>query len=72
LQKAGVLLEIKRCPMADNEIIEIRRVQEFADFPADIQKADAGSPNASGRQAQKNGVNQLSPSRIACQRAKTQ
>ena len=26
-----------RCPMADNEIIEIRQVQEFEDFPADVQ-----------------------------------
>jgi hypothetical protein len=34
----------KRCPMGDNEIIEIRQVQEFADFPADVQKAAAGFP----------------------------
>lgn len=27
----------KRCPGAGNEVIEIRQVQEFADFPADIQ-----------------------------------
>lgn len=32
----------KRCPGSDNEVIEIRRVQEFDDFPADIQKAAAG------------------------------
>lgn len=31
-----------RCPGSDNEVIEIRQVQEFADFPADVQKAAAG------------------------------
>jgi hypothetical protein len=30
-----------RCPASDNEIIEIRQVQEFTDFPADIQSAAA-------------------------------
>lgn len=32
----------KRCPGSDNEVIEIRQVQEFADFPEDVQKAAAG------------------------------
>ncbi len=32
----------KRCPASENEVIEIRQVQEFADFPADVQKAAAG------------------------------
>jgi hypothetical protein len=31
-----------RCPASDNEIIEVRQVQEFSDFPADVQKAAAG------------------------------
>ena len=31
-----------RCPASENEIIEIRQVQEFADFPADVQEAAAG------------------------------
>jgi len=31
-----------RCPASDNEIIEIRQVQEFTDFPADVQEAAAG------------------------------
>ena len=31
-----------RCPASDNEIIEVRQVQEFADFPADVQDAAAG------------------------------
>ncbi len=31
-----------RCPASDNEVIEVRQVQEFAEFPADIQEAAAG------------------------------
>jgi len=33
-----------RCPASDNEIIEIRQVQEMADFPADIQEIVEGFP----------------------------
>ena len=33
----------KRCPGSGNETIEIRRVQEFADFPPDVQSAAKGS-----------------------------
>lgn len=32
----------KRCPASENEIIEIRQVQEMEDFPADVQEAAAG------------------------------
>jgi hypothetical protein len=32
----------KRCPASNNEIIEIRQVQEMADFTPDIQEAAAG------------------------------
>jgi hypothetical protein len=31
-----------RCPGSDNEVIEIRQVQEMADFPADVQQAASG------------------------------
>ena len=31
-----------RCPGSDNEVIEIRQVQEFEDFPADVQQAASG------------------------------
>jgi hypothetical protein len=31
-----------RCPGGDNEVIEVRQVQEFEDFPADVQKAATG------------------------------
>ena len=32
----------KRCPAADNEVIEIRQIYEMDDFPPDVQKAAAG------------------------------
>jgi hypothetical protein len=35
----------KRAPMGDNEIIEVRQVQEMADFPPDVQEAAAGFPD---------------------------
>ncbi|CAN7370447.1 YciI family protein [Variovorax sp. LjRoot290] len=31
-----------RCPASENEVIEIRRVQEMEDFPPDVQKAAEG------------------------------
>ena len=32
----------RRAPMGDNEIIEVRQVQEFEDFPSDVQQAAEG------------------------------
>ena len=32
----------KRCPATDNEVIEIRQVQEMSDFPPDVQAAAKG------------------------------
>ena len=32
----------KRCPASENEIIEIRRVQEMSDFSPEVQQAAAG------------------------------
>ncbi|MGD9538778.1 MAG: YciI family protein [Alphaproteobacteria bacterium] len=34
----------KRCPASENEVIEVRQVQAFEDYPADVQKAAAGFP----------------------------
>jgi hypothetical protein len=39
----------KRCPASDNEIIEIRQVQEMADFSAEIQEVVAGFPDLQRR-----------------------
>ena len=40
--KAEAVEWARRCPAGDNEVIEIRQVQEMSDFPADVQKAAAG------------------------------
>jgi hypothetical protein len=34
----------KKCPAGPNEIIEVRQVQEMADFPEDVKKVVAGFP----------------------------
>ena len=31
-----------RCPASDNEVIELRQVHEFSEFPPDVQQAAAG------------------------------
>ena len=33
-----------RCPASDNEVIEVRQVQEFSDFPAEVQEVAGKSP----------------------------
>jgi hypothetical protein len=38
-----------RCPASDNEVIEIRQVQEFSDFPTDVQKVVARLPEMQAR-----------------------
>jgi hypothetical protein len=32
----------RKCPASENEVIEIRQVQEMSDFPAEVQEAAAG------------------------------
>ena len=39
---------LARCPASNNEIIEIRQVQEMSDFPADVQEAAAGFAELQG------------------------
>ena len=39
----------KRAPMGDNEIIEVRQVQEMSDFPPDVQAAAAGFEELLGK-----------------------
>src|SRR5580692_8233362 len=34
----------KRCPMSDNEIIEVRQVQEMSEFPPEVQEAAKNLP----------------------------
>jgi hypothetical protein len=42
-----------RCPASDNEVIEIRQVQEMSDFPADVQEAAAGFPELQAQAGQR-------------------
>lgn len=40
--KAEAVEWASRCPGSDNEVIEVRQIQEMSDFPADVQKGAAG------------------------------
>jgi hypothetical protein len=42
-----------RCPASDNEVIEIRQVQEFSDFPPDVQEAAAGFSEMQAKSGQR-------------------
>jgi hypothetical protein len=43
----------KRCPATENEVIEVRQVQEVSDFPADVQKAAARLPKLQVKSGQR-------------------
>jgi hypothetical protein len=43
--KAEAVEWAKRCPAGENEIIEVRQVQEMSEFPEDVQKAGAKLTN---------------------------
>ncbi|XXY34851.1 YciI family protein [Sorangium sp. So ce260] len=45
-----------RCPGSENEIIELRQVQELSDFPADVQKAAAGLQEMQAQSAPRQGA----------------
>src|SRR5918994_2611289 len=40
--KAEAIEWASRCPASDNDVIEVRQVQEMSDFPPDVQAAAAG------------------------------
>lgn len=42
--KAEAIEWAKRAPMRDNEMIEVRQVHEFSDFPPDVQEAASDFP----------------------------
>jgi hypothetical protein len=48
--KAEAIEWARRCPGGENEMIEVRQVQEMTDFPADVQKAAAGFAELQGTQ----------------------
>jgi len=39
----------KRCPASANEVIELRQVQEFSEFPPDVREAAAEYPEMQAR-----------------------
>ena len=43
----------KKCPASENEIIEIRQVQEMSDFSEEVQQAAAGFAELQGRTARR-------------------
>jgi hypothetical protein len=53
--KAEAIEWASRCPGSPNEVIEVRQVQEFADFPADVQKEAAKFPEMQARSGQRKG-----------------
>jgi hypothetical protein len=44
-----------RCPASENEVIEVRQVQELSDFPPDVQAAAAKYPEMQKRFGQRPG-----------------
>ena len=42
-----------RCPASDEEVIEVRQVQELSDFPADVQEAAAGFSELQAKSAER-------------------
>ena len=49
--KAEAIEWASRCPASNNEVIEVRQVQEMADFPADVQEAASGFAELQGKSA---------------------
>ena len=45
-----------RCPASENEVIEVRQVQEFSDFPAEVQEAAGKLPELKGQPGQRKGA----------------
>ena len=45
----------KRCPASDNEVIEVRQLQEMSDFPDDVKEAAAAFIEMQGKSGSKKG-----------------
>jgi hypothetical protein len=44
-----------RCPGSENEVIEVRQVQEMSDFPSDVREAAAGFAEMQAKAGQRKG-----------------
>ncbi len=49
--KAEAVEWASRCPASDNEVIEVRQVQELSDFPDDVKQAAAKLPEMQAQSA---------------------
>ena len=56
---------VSRCPASDDETIEVRQVQEFSEFPAEIQAAASGFPDMQARKIRSTG-GELNVEQEAC------
>ncbi len=54
--KAEAIEWASRCPASDNEMIEVRQVQEFADFAPEVKEAAAGFAEMQAQSAKKTGA----------------
>jgi hypothetical protein len=54
--KAEAIEWAKRCPASDNEVIEVRQVQEMEDFPDDVKEAAAGFEEMQAQAGQRRGA----------------
>ena len=54
--KAEAVEWASRCPASDNEVIEVRQVQEFSDFPADVKEAAVKFPEMQPQSKQPRGL----------------
>ena len=53
--KAEAVEWASRCPASENEVIEVRQVQEMSDFPPEVQKAAAGFSEMQAQTGQRKG-----------------
>jgi hypothetical protein len=54
--KAEAIEWASRCPASDNEIIEVRQVQELEEFPAEIQEVAARYPEMQASNERRGGA----------------
>jgi hypothetical protein len=53
--KAEAVEWASRCPASENEVIEVRQVQEMSDFPPDVREAAAGFPEMQPKSGKRKG-----------------
>jgi hypothetical protein len=53
--KEEALQWASRCPASDSDVIEVRQVQEFSEFPSEVQKAASGFPEMQAQAGKRKG-----------------